>query len=140
RLAPRLPPDPARGKALYAQQCAACHGASGRGDGPAAKGLEPPPSDFHDLARMAQRSAYGLYNTITLGVEGTSMPSFRQFSEADRWSLAFYVGSVGVPPERIAQGRRLWEAGAAKGVIGDPGPVATLSTDEMTLRHGGQAA
>src|SRR5690606_4649488 len=58
RLAPRTAPDVARGKALYAQHCAACHGADGKGDGPAAKGLEPAPSNFHDLDRMAQRSAY----------------------------------------------------------------------------------
>ncbi|HEX7054365.1 MAG TPA: cytochrome c/FTR1 family iron permease [Burkholderiales bacterium] len=140
RLAPRAPPDLARGKALYAQHCAACHGAQGRGDGPAAKGLEPPPSDFHDLARMAQRSAYGLYNTITLGVEGTGMASFRQLAEEDRWALAFYVASMGVPPERVRQGGELWSSGRFVDLFADLGPVATLSTSEMAARHGEPAA
>ena len=82
-VAPRRVPDLAQGPALYRQHCAACHGAEGRGDGRAGKALEPPPSDFHDAARMAQRSAYGLYNTITLGVAGTAMAPFGQLSEDD---------------------------------------------------------
>jgi len=137
RLAPRTAPDVSKGKALYAQHCAACHGAEGKGDGPAAKGLEPAPSNFHDLDRMAQRSAYGLYNTITLGVEGTSMAAFRQLSEEDRWALAFYVSVIGIPQERIQSGKRLWEG---KRIFTDLGPVATLSTIEVTERHGEQAA
>ena len=32
--------------ATYSQNCAACHGAKGLGDGPAGKYLKPPPSDF----------------------------------------------------------------------------------------------
>ena len=140
RLAPRAAPPLERAKALYAQHCAACHGAEGRGDGPAAKGLEPPPSNFHDLERMAQRSVYGLFNTITLGVEGTSMASFRQLSEEDRWALAFFVANSGVPADRVRQGKEAWDAGAARAVFTDLGPVATLSTDEVKARHGEEAA
>lgn len=139
-LAPRAAPDLARGRTLYAQHCAACHGAEGRGDGPAAQGLEPAPSDFHDLARMAQRSAYGLYNTITLGVEGTSMAAFRQLSEDERWALAFFVATVGVPEARLREGERLWQAGEARSAFPDLDNVATLSTDEVAARHGEPAA
>jgi high-affinity iron transporter len=140
RLAPRIAPDIARGEALYATHCTACHGATGEGNGPAAKGLEPPPSNFHDLARMAQRSAYGLYNTITLGVEGTSMASFKQLDEQDRWALAFHVANLGIPAARLREGERLWQAGQARALFSDLGPVATLSTDEMRERHGEAAA
>ncbi len=140
KLAPRAAPDLARGKALYAQHCAACHGATGKGDGLAAKGLEPAPSNFHDLERMAQRSAYGLYNTITLGVDGTSMASFKQLPEEDRWALAFFAATVGVPAERVASGRKLWEEGKQARVFSDLTPVATLSTTEVTERHGANAA
>ena len=31
---------------IYAQRCAPCHGANGKGDGPAGKILNPPPQDF----------------------------------------------------------------------------------------------
>lgn len=140
RLAPRTAPDLSGGSALYAQNCAACHGAEGRGDGPAAKGLEPPASNFHDLARMAQRSVYGLYSTITLGVEGTSMASFKRLPEEERWALAFYVGNLGVPAERVREGERLWRAGAARELFSDLGPVATLSAAEVMQRQGEKAA
>lgn len=36
----------ARGKRLFAARCAACHGASGRGDGPNASRLSPVPPDM----------------------------------------------------------------------------------------------
>ncbi|PZP51501.1 MAG: cytochrome C, partial [Azospira oryzae] len=60
-VTPKRAPDLSRARTLYAEQCAGCHGAQGRGDGPAASGMDPPPSDFHDQARMASRSVYGLY-------------------------------------------------------------------------------
>lgn len=39
------------GRALFAENCAVCHGDTGRGDGPAAEGLQPPPSDLTLLSR-----------------------------------------------------------------------------------------
>ena len=40
------------GQLLYMENCASCHGATGRGDGPAASGLGTPPAD---LTRIAAR-------------------------------------------------------------------------------------
>jgi mono/diheme cytochrome c family protein len=40
--------DVAAGKAKYAQLCGSCHGASGKGDGPAAGALNPKPRDHTD--------------------------------------------------------------------------------------------
>lgn len=140
RLAPRIAPSLEQAGLLYRQHCAGCHGVEGRGDGPAAKGLEPAPSNFHDLPRMSQRSVYGLYNTTTLGVDGTSMASFRQLPEQDRWALAFFVANLGIPAERVKEGERLWKSGAARSVFSDLAPIATLATDELRQRHGEQAA
>src|SRR6185503_9004715 len=108
-VTPRRPPDLARGRVLYQQSCASCHGAAGHGDGPAAKDMEPPPIDFHDLARARQRSLYGLYNTITLGVAGTGMASFSQLPDDDRWALAFHVGSLFADEATLAAGAAAWE-------------------------------
>src|SRR5690606_32184492 len=72
-LMPASPPDHARGKALYAQLCASCHGDTGAGDGPASAGLDPPPIDFTDRARADERSVFALYQVIEQGLEGTSM-------------------------------------------------------------------
>src|SRR5687768_15001329 len=59
-LAPRAARDPARGAALYAEHCASCHGATGRGDGPAGAALDPAPIDFTDRERAGQRSVFAL--------------------------------------------------------------------------------
>jgi mono/diheme cytochrome c family protein len=39
------------GKALFDKSCMSCHGAGGKGDGPAAKMLKPPPGDFATTAK-----------------------------------------------------------------------------------------
>lgn len=110
---PASPPEPTRAAALYAQQCAACHGPSGHGDGPAAAGLDPPPIAFTDAERAAQRTPFALYEVISQGVPGTGMASFAGLSEADRWALAFYVGSLAYSPRARADGEALWRQNAA---------------------------
>jgi high-affinity iron transporter len=136
QLWPRRTPDLARGKALYGTHCVACHGVQGRGEGPAARGLEPPPSNFHDGGRMAQRSAYGLYNTITLGVQGTSMAPFRQLPDEDRWALAFFVSLLGVPDQVLKEGEARWKSGSARAAFPDLANVTTLSANEVKARYG----
>jgi high-affinity iron transporter len=101
-VTPRHVPDLTRGKALYAESCAGCHGAAGRGDGPVAAGLSPAPTDFTDATRNAQRSTYSLYNTITLGVGGTGMAGYAGLSDDDRWALAYHVASLGSTPGSLA--------------------------------------
>jgi high-affinity iron transporter len=135
-VVPKAAPDPQRGAALYASHCAACHGTQGRGDGPAASKLEPAPSNFHDRARMAQRSLYGLYSTITLGVDGTAMAAYGQLTEEERWALAFYVGAMGLNTAETAQGRELWQSGRGREEIGTLRAVATLTDDEVAQKHG----
>ena len=93
-MTPRQKPDLQTAVLLYEKQCASCHGESGFGDGIAAQGLDPAPTDFHDVDRAKQRSVFGLYNTITLGVDGTTMIGRPDLHDLDRWSLAFYVGGI----------------------------------------------
>ena len=92
----------------------ACHGAQGDGKGPAAAGLDPAPSNFTDRARAAERSVYGLYNTISLGVEGTSMPAFTQLDAEQRWQLAFYVSQFSASDAQRAQGEAAWKHGEGR--------------------------
>ncbi|MBM4127667.1 MAG: c-type cytochrome [Nitrospira sp.] len=110
-VAPRQPPDLQQGERLFAQQCAGCHGTQGRGDGPLAKGMDPAPRDFHDEVRMRQRSLYGLYTTVTLGVRGTPMRAFGELSEPDRWALAFFAAGLRAKPELVMEGESLWRQG-----------------------------
>ena len=109
-LAPAEAPDVARGAALYAQNCASCHGASGDAKVPIAATMDPPPIDFTDRARAGERSLFALYQVIDQGLEGTAMTSFRQLPEADKWALAFHSGRFAYPPSLAAEGKRLWES------------------------------
>lgn len=140
QVSPRRAPDLARGAALYAANCASCHGPLGRGDGPAAKGLDPAPASFHDAERMANRSLYGIYSTITLGVTGTSMAAYKQLGEEDRWALAFFAAGFGVPAERVRAGETLWKSPEARKAFPDLAALTSLSAKEVLQKHGKDAA
>lgn len=135
---PRRLPDMALAQELFQANCAACHGLAGGGDGPQAAGLEPSPTDFRDSARHAQRSLYGLYNTITLGVKGTAMSPFPALSEHERWSLAFYVGQLGAPAPLTGDGERLWQASGSKSPLASLEAVTTISPAEAGRAAGAQ--
>jgi high-affinity iron transporter len=107
-VAPRTAPDLTCGAALYAQNCASCHGASGDGHGPNAEGLDPPPIAFTDKARADQRSLFGLYQVVTRGLDGTAMTSFATMPDEDRWALAFHAGQLAYSPTDAQRGQRLW--------------------------------
>lgn len=112
-LAPAHAPDLARGAALYQQNCASCHGASGDGRGPAAAGLPTAPIAFNNAQRARQRSLFALYQVITQGLDGTPMPSFSQLSTDDRWALAFYAGHFAFDDSKAAQGEQAWKENAS---------------------------
>jgi len=101
---PAITPDPSRGASLFAQHCSVCHGVSGAGDGPAGIGLQPPPANLRDLARLDRLSLYDLYNTIGLGIDGTDMTAFAdQLDERQRWDLASYIAGFSVEPVAIGE-------------------------------------
>jgi len=108
---PRIAPDPELGKALYSEQCIACHGINGMGDGPQASVQTPPPTNFHDQARQSERTVFGLYSTVTQGVGGTAMTAYSHLDAHQRWSLAFYVSQFIFNDDLRAQGERLWADG-----------------------------
>jgi high-affinity iron transporter len=110
-VGPKRAPDLARGAMLFAEHCASCHGATGLGDGIAAKGLDPAPANFHDRERQQLRSSHALFSTITRGVPGTSMRAFSELGDDDRWALAYVAANWGSRPEDVARGRTLWESG-----------------------------
>ncbi len=87
-------PDLASGERIYRQYCAACHGAEGAADGPQAAALDPAPTVFASGERIASISPFQAYNTIRLGVDGTSMIAYDMLSDAEVWEVAFYVKSL----------------------------------------------
>ncbi|HEX5646000.1 MAG TPA: cytochrome c/FTR1 family iron permease [Nitrospira sp.] len=130
-VAPRQPPDLQQGERLFAQHCASCHGTQGRGDGPLAKGMDPAPRNFHDDARMRQRSLYGLYNTVTLGVRGTPMRAFGELSETDRWALAFFAAGLRTSPELVSKGASLWQQGEGRSDFRSLRSLVTQAPDQQ---------
>jgi mono/diheme cytochrome c family protein len=77
------PGDAAAGKVVFLQNCAPCHGADGRGDGPASAGLNPKPANFRDPERRQQMTPERTIRIVTNG--GLSMklsPVMPAFGEA----------------------------------------------------------
>lgn len=135
-VSPQHLPESLPALALYQQLCLPCHGASGHGDGPLSKGLNPKPADFYNDVRMAQRSVYGLYNSISLGVGRTAMKAFSQLSEEDRWGLAFLVSNFRTTSEQIERGRKLWEKRNYQGPTPDLAALTTITGNEISTRYG----
>jgi len=107
---PAAAPDLTHAAALYQQHCAACHGTTGAGDGPAGAALDPPPIAFTDRERARQRSVFALHQVITHGLEGTAMASYATLPDAQRWALAFHIGQLAF--DDVARGEALWNARA----------------------------
>ena len=140
-VAPKALPNLARGAALYAAQCASCHGAAGAGDGPLAASLEPKPIAFTDPERAQSRSLMALYQVISQGVGGTSMASFGHLSENERWDLAFFVGGMSHDAAARAQGEKLWKEDArAKSLYTDLAAVTTLTQEAAAAKLGEEEA
>lgn len=87
--------DTARGRELYMDGCASCHGPSGRGDG-----LDLPldenknPIEVRDITTGEFRggtSPSELYRRIRCGIPGTPMPSAETLTSEEIWQLVRYV-------------------------------------------------
>jgi high-affinity iron transporter len=112
---PTEPLDIARGKALYTQNCASCHGDSGLGDGPAAKVSPIPVPPIGSAADAADLTPTLAYNVVTVGVSGTPMPEFGgKLSPQDRWNIINYIYELrgqkmelpAAPADAVAQSGR----------------------------------
>lgn len=86
----------ARGRELYLQTCATCHGPEGKADGPGAKGLNPAPRNFTVPTGWKNGSSVeGIYRTLEEGIPGSSMVAYRDLRRKDRMALVHRVRSLG---------------------------------------------
>jgi high-affinity iron transporter len=125
---PKALPSYASARMIYLQNCAQCHGESGRGDGPGRESMNPKtpgPANFTDAEFMAGLSPFKVYNTTTFGIDNTAMASFAALPDEQRWQVAFYVLTLRFPAENAAAGES-WLKG--KSVLDDLVSVATLAT------------
>jgi hypothetical protein len=83
-----------RGQQTFQTHCAVCHGSTGRGDGPAAAALNPPPADL-TASHVDNHTDGDLFWWLTHGIAGTAMPAWEEaLSETRRWEVIHYVRSL----------------------------------------------
>jgi mono/diheme cytochrome c family protein len=83
-----------RGAQVYDQNCSACHGPNGYGDGPSGQQLSPRPADLAWLARSHMVGDQYIYWTVAEGGQpvGSAMPAFKSvLSQRDIWAVVTYV-------------------------------------------------
>ncbi|MDP2974963.1 MAG: c-type cytochrome [Anaerolineales bacterium] len=106
---PSRPPSPLRGAAIFAEECAACHGENGLGNGPQAAGLPVPVAaiGLADIARQSSPAEW--YAVVTQGRMDRYMPPFAsRLSNQERWDVLAYVFSLSAAAEDVAKGALIY--------------------------------
>lgn len=121
----------ARGARLYAENCASCHGANGRGDGPAVRVRTVLPTDLTTAYILAQPEG-DLFWWITHGRGDGAMPAFSPaLEDTQEWDIINFLR---------AQASGVQARGIGTEVTAVPGPLApdfpfeTRSGRQETLR------
>jgi cbb3-type cytochrome oxidase cytochrome c subunit len=89
------------GRGIYTQNCAACHGLQGYGNGPNALSLEKKPANFTRPFYKQYSDEFWFYR-VTEGVVGTRMPRFGEvLTEEQRWYLVAYLKTLPKEKEEV---------------------------------------
>jgi mono/diheme cytochrome c family protein len=103
-----LPEPEPTGAQDFANYCASCHGAGGKGDGPAAADLEKKPADLTQLAgpdgKIPMTRVMSKIWGYTRAPDGTLMPRFAPLLESDQ--MVLFDSGDGIPtptPRRLVQ-------------------------------------
>jgi mono/diheme cytochrome c family protein len=115
------------GQKTFDKECAACHAASGNGEGTAAYLLYPRPRDFttgqYRLISTWENvpTDEDLFRTISRGMPGSAMPSWAHLPEETRWGLVHYVKAFSKRPFEVKAAREPDKFGnGGAGVISIP--------------------
>ena len=93
-----------RGRHLYREHCATCHGETGKGDGPSSKlhafRTSRPPHDLTDAAVQTMLADGEIFWKMTAGYRKDGkviMPAYGKLvpAEEDRWRIVQYVRTLG---------------------------------------------
>lgn len=93
---PTLSGSAERGRVLFGEYCAVCHGAEGRGDGPLAAKLNDPKANlrkgrFAALRPGAEPQAVGLARIVRHGLPPTAMPGHEWLTDRQVSDLVAFV-------------------------------------------------
>jgi mono/diheme cytochrome c family protein len=83
-----------RGRTLFSKKCALCHGERADGRGARREGLSGKPINFHNKEWRANTSPLSVFETLSEGKRGTSMPAWPTLSDEQKWDVVAYVLSV----------------------------------------------
>lgn len=87
---PNTPAVVSAGQTVFKQHCVACHGSSGRGDGPAAGGLPATPANL----RLLDKKLEGLI-AMRIARGGNGMPAWEGvLKDEEIWQLTRYIKSI----------------------------------------------
>jgi len=132
---PRQLPSFEAGKKLFAENCAQCHGETGKGDGPSRATMNPKqplPANFTDPEFADGLSPFKAFNAISFGVENTAMASFAALSEEERWQLAFYVLSLGFSESQSKAGESLLQKNRVPAELTGVAALSTLTGSQLS--------
>jgi mono/diheme cytochrome c family protein len=92
----RLSSDEARdrGRLLFKQKCELCHGERADGKGVRSKGLSGKPANFTNAEWRASVTPLSVFEVLSEGKRGTSMPAWPTLTDDEKWDLVAYVLSV----------------------------------------------
>ena len=92
----RLSSDDARGRGrlLFREKCALCHGERADGRGARRGGLSGKPINFHNKEWRANTTPLRVFEVLSEGKRGTSMPAWPTLSSEQKWDIIAYVLSV----------------------------------------------
>src|SRR5262245_16505991 len=108
---PPEPPSAARGQALFGENCAGCHGASGDGGGADARRLGLTPANFSDPLFMRGETPRDHFNVVSLGRRRAGMPAWADpLSVQQRGDAISDLWTLGPPRPARDAGRSLYPA------------------------------
>jgi mono/diheme cytochrome c family protein len=91
---PVNPQTLAAGAQLFHENCAPCHGETGRGDGDTGKIIKKKPANFTDAKLMSEETDGSLF--WKMGEGRGPMPSWKdELSDKERWQLVNYIRKLG---------------------------------------------
>jgi mono/diheme cytochrome c family protein len=100
----------AAGAKLFAKNCATCHGASGRGDGPTGRALTPRPRNFTDPKQFKSKTDEEIFKVISKGGAASklsaAMPPWGSILKREQiWQLIGYIQTFAARDSARAPGR-----------------------------------